>query len=164
MPASNSVFAYSLGFEIASASDANGDDFDTWEKATTDDPQTINFLIPRARLYMKGKYQDDWKFQLTFSGDKIGKKGSNDDGDVDVRYATVTRVFKGEGVTHELEFGLNKPKLISGHTDSSSKFLMYDARLNNKLKPADRVLGAAYTAKAETIYCLCSVERSWWYW
>ena len=39
--------------EIANASDAAGDDYDTWDKTTTEDPQSINFLIPRARLYMK---------------------------------------------------------------------------------------------------------------
>ena len=48
--------------EIASASDAAGDDFDIQDGKQKDDPQSINFYVPRARLYMKGKYQDDWKF------------------------------------------------------------------------------------------------------
>ena len=82
--------------EIANASDSDGNDHDIQEDATTDDPQSINFFLPRARLYMKGKYGDGYKFQLTYMGDKIGRKGANDRGDVGVRYATIGKEIKSD--------------------------------------------------------------------
>ena len=85
---------------------------------------------------------------MTYMADKIGKAGSNDGGDVGVRYATIAKQIKSGDLKHTVEFGLTKPKMLAAHTDSSSKFLMYDGRLNGNLKPVDRVMGLSYTVKA----------------
>ena len=134
--------------EFANAKTADDNDFDIQDGAT-EDPQSINFYVRRARLYMKGKYKGGWKYELTMFSDDIGDDGSNDASrsGVRVRYATVGKGFGSQVESkHSLTFGLQKAQLLSSHTDSSSRLLFFDARLANLLKTEDRHLGLQYKA------------------
>ena len=115
--------------ELASASDENGDDYDIWERSTTENPQAANFYLRRARLYMKGKHQDGWKFNITLSADNLGRGGDADGADPTVRYMWVGKDFKAEDMKHSVSFGLDKHSSSLDMWDSSSKYLLPNAKL-----------------------------------
>lgn len=109
--------------EMANANNATGGDYDIWENASTNNPNDINMMIRRARLYLKGKYKDDIKFQLTFMSDNIGANDDRDPTGVDVRYAWISKDFKFGDLKHTIKFGLDKTWFVSGDFDSSSRML-----------------------------------------
>lgn len=129
--------------ELASASDAAGDDMDIWEgpgAVSEDDVNQINFMIRRARLYLKGKYKDDIKFNLTFMADGIGANDDRDPTDVDVRYAWVAKEIKSGDMKHTIKFGLDKPWFVSADFDSSSRMLFATNRTTNQYNNGRQVL------------------------
>lgn len=133
--------------EMANATDAADNDYDIWETAATDDPNQINMMIRRARLYLKGKYKDDIKFQLALYSDEIGANDDRDDTEVDVRYAWIAKEFKSGDIKHTIKFGLDKLWAISGDFDSSSKMLFATNRLTNQFN-LGRQVGLSYKANA----------------
>ncbi len=128
--------------EMASASDAAGNDFDIWEPGSVseDDVNQINMMIRRARLYLKGKYKDDLKFNLTFMADELGANDDKDPTGVDVRYAWIAKEIKNGDLKHTVLFGLNKPWFVSADTDSSSKMLFATNRQTAQYNHGRQVL------------------------
>lgn len=129
--------------EFADASDAAGDDFDIYEGVTTEDPKDYNFYLRRVRFTAKGSYKEDTRFNLTFSSDNIGQTPSTASA-VAVRYAWVAQDFKSGDITHTLQFGLDKPKLVAGHYDSSSGHLFPSGRATTHDVEVDRRIGLEY--------------------
>lgn len=124
-----------------SAENATGDDYDiiTGANGKTD---PIHFSIPRSRLYLKGKYGDDWKFQLTFMADDVDAEFTKDNRGAQVRYAWIERIFKGETLTHSIKAGLDKPNYNESDVISSSARLFPSVRAtSNLLKPRGTGLG-----------------------
>lgn len=114
---------------VASASDAAGDDYDIWERRTTENPQAINFFLRRTRLYFKGGHSDGWKFNVTLQADNVGREDDRDNDDVAVRYAWVGKKFERGDIDHYLQFGLDKHTAVMADVDSSSKQLFPNGRL-----------------------------------
>ena len=133
--------------EMASATDAADDDYDIWEGAATDDANQINMMIRRARLYLKGKYKDDIKFQLAFYTDEIGANDDRGNTDSHVRYAWVAKEIKSGDIKHTVKFGLDKLWAISGDFDSSSRMLFATNRLTNQFN-LGRQVTLSYKASA----------------
>jgi Phosphate-selective porin O and P len=75
----------------------------------TNDP--IDFSIRRARLYMSFKYGANWKGQLAINADNIDNNSTGTGTRAtQVRYAWLERGFDmGDGMSHGITFGLNKP-------------------------------------------------------
>lgn len=126
--------------EIASASDAKGDDYDIWEgKAYPDNqddaPQTVNFLIRRARLYFSGDYKQNTKFNLCLDHDKLGTIDGGQDAGVNLKYASVSQVFNlDEGMSFEIQVGKELADFVAGTADSSGKLLLPTARITDLAK------------------------------
>lgn len=107
----------------ATVADATGTDGQEYrvQSGTLDavnDP--LDFSVPRARLYLKIGYGENWKGELAFNADNIDNTGSNTNRALAVRYAWAQRIFKleGEGMSHAIAFGLMKP-LANAAADAS---------------------------------------------
>ncbi|MFW5750589.1 MAG: porin [Planctomycetota bacterium] len=121
---------FQLRAAFASASSADGEtDYDIWEKQDTDNPQALNFMVRRARVYFKGGTDDGWKFNYTIMADNIGRADDRDNANIDVRYAYLGKKIKTDNLTHYIQFGLDKNTAAVADTDSSSKLLFPNGRL-----------------------------------
>ena len=129
--------------EFASASDENGDDYDIWERSATDNPQAMNFYMRRARIYMKGKSEDGWKFNFTLSADNIGRSDDNGGASPAVRYAWVGKEIKADDMKHFISFGLDKHSSSLDKWDSSSKHLLPNGKLTDEFA-GPRSIGIDY--------------------
>ncbi|NRA38409.1 MAG: hypothetical protein HRU15_09735, partial [Planctomycetes bacterium] len=139
--------------ELADAKNTDGTDYDPWAGAidTTagETAQDVNFMIRRARLYLKGAHKKDTKFLLAFMADEIGAAGNRDGTSMDVRYAWVSHTIKPGALSHTFKFGLDKPYFISGDFDSSSRMLFATNRLSGQFNN-ERALGMSYRIKADS--------------
>lgn len=97
----------------------------------------IDFSVRRARLGLNFKYGSSWKGQIQINADNIDTNGSGTGGGantggtggsraVQLRYAWLERSFDlGDGMSHAVMFGLNKPFFMNpSDTISSSVRLM----------------------------------------
>lgn len=96
---------------VADASSATGDDYRLQGGVVGGENDPIDFSIRRARLYMGGKYGQDWKFLIAFNADNIDSAGTaSASRAMQWRYAWVERQFTmGDDFAHIIHFGLDKP-------------------------------------------------------
>ncbi|MBA3708167.1 MAG: hypothetical protein H0W83_05035 [Planctomycetes bacterium] len=120
--------------------DATGNDFNVLHGvAGKNDP--FDFEMRRCRLYLKGTYQENWKFQLAFQSDDVDRQVNS--GTAAVRYAWVERQFKMDAMTHVIHFGLDKPFFNDADVLSSSARLFPTSRASETLLK-NRSVGLGY--------------------
>ncbi len=134
--------------ELASAKDASGADYDIWEGAATTNAQDVNLMVRRARLYLKGKYQDNTKFNLTLMADEMAANEDRGDTDTHVRYAWVSHSFKSGDIKSTVKAGIDKVRMASAEYDSSSRRLFATGRNPLASGVNSRGMGLAYELKA----------------
>ncbi len=109
----------------------------------TDD--AVDFMIRRARVYMNFKYGTNWKGQLAINADNVDNVSSNGTRPINLRYAWLERGFDmGDGMSHGITFGLNKPyqNPSDAAMSSSREFLPNNNAAGTYLAP--RGVGAGY--------------------
>lgn len=105
----------------------------------------IDFSVRRARLGLNFKYGSDWKGQLQVAADTVDAAGHNTSRGVNVRYAWLERGFDmGDGMSHAITFGLQKPHNMnpSDVLSSSAKLVPNDNAASGFLAP--RGVGVNY--------------------
>ncbi|MBA2481963.1 MAG: hypothetical protein H0V44_14955 [Planctomycetes bacterium] len=122
--------------------DSAGNEFNI-ERGVRGKNDPVNFMMRRTRLYAKGTYQENWKFQFAIQGDDIERQANS--GAASVRYAWVERQLKmGESLTHVIHFGLDKPFFNDADIISSSAMLMPTKRATEAHILKNRSVGLGY--------------------
>lgn len=108
--------------ELSDASTTAGVDYSPADgTALVDD---VDFYLRRARLAFKGTWKDDYTFVLIMRGDDVGKTGAAT-ANVAFYEGTIGRKFKGETLSHAIEFGYMAPTYnTSKNVHSSSSYLL----------------------------------------
>ncbi|MHC5067160.1 MAG: hypothetical protein ACYTF0_01095 [Planctomycetota bacterium] len=139
--------------EFADVSDANGDDIDLWDDSA--DPQDVNFMLRRARVYFKGKNDAGWKFNFTIQADGVGAKGRRANGsnvgsdvELDLRYVWVGKGWETGDIKHFINFGLDKHSTSLGRTVSSSSRMTPRERPISVFVDDRRSVGVGYRLSA----------------
>lgn len=139
--------------EIASAKDAGGDAYDIREGASEtgdNDPQQVNLMFRRARVWFSGSYKENTLFSVTLDADNLGAKDANGDAGVDVLYAWVAQKFKTGDLTQEVKFGKENPGFAPASFISTAKLLFPASALSAGAQvPAN--MGLHYTLKHELV-------------
>ncbi len=108
---------------MATADDAAGNDYRVQGGISNAKNDPLDFQIRRSRINLGIKYGDNWSGNFALSADGIDAAGHNQGRGVQVRYANVRRTFKGDSISHMVDFGLQKPENNPESMDSSSRML-----------------------------------------
>lgn len=133
------------GTGTAGAANGPGSDFRvaSGTAGTSDDP--VDFMIRRARINLNFKYGSNWKGQLAINADSVDNSASGANRAMQLRYAWLERGFDmGDGMSHGIHFGLDKP--YNNATDSamsSSRHMMPNSFASSSYL-APRGVGVGY--------------------
>ncbi len=109
----------------------------------TDD--AIDFMLRRARIYMNFKYGSNWKGQIAIHADGVDNSATNANRGMNLRYAWLERGFDmGDGISHGITFGLNKPYNNATDSAMSSSREMMPNSFASASYLAPRGVGAGY--------------------
>ncbi|MDA3962547.1 MAG: porin [Planctomycetota bacterium] len=137
--------------EIGSTS-ANSTDVDPFSGVVTDDAQSFNFRIRRARLYFKGSHQDGWNFEVEMNADNIAStSGGNAGNDVDFAKVYAGKTIESDGIEHNIWWGLYSAGdygLTTTGAYSSAKLLFPNERTTKIIVPSTSGVGVGYSIAA----------------
>lgn len=137
---------------------------------TTDDPQWADASFRRLRLTMRGAYQEDTRFNLVLSADRLGEHRSsrddddnlifqaNDGGNIGVLYAWVSHRWQRDTHTHTLKFGKDFALFNPSQSDSSARMLFASNR-PTAVFSSDNTLGLSYRWQMPAITIAADVHN-----
>ncbi|MDA3962539.1 MAG: porin [Planctomycetota bacterium] len=147
--------------EIGSTS-IDSQDYDPFSGAATEDPQSLNFQVRRARLYFKGKHQEGWNFLVEVSADKIGGKDGSVDGTPEFAKVRVGKDIESGDIEHSIFWGLfdgDDYGVTSNGAYSSAKLLFPNEKTTKLIVPSNTAVGIGYGLEAGAFGLTASITE-----
>ncbi len=133
------------GTGTVGATNGPGSDFRLASGTAGASDEPIDFMMRRARIYMNFKYGSNWKGQIAIHADGVDNSATNANRGMNLRYAWLERGFDmGDGISHGITFGLNKPYNNATDSAMSSGREMMPNSFASASYLAPRGVGAGY--------------------
>lgn len=137
---------------------------------TTDDPQWADASMRRLRVSFRGSYQEDTRFNVVLSADRLGQHtaeedsdgeltmSSNHGGNIGALYAWVSHRWQFDDHTHTLKFGKDFSFFNPSAHDSSARMLFASNR-PTAVFSAGIHLGVSYRWQMPTLTIGADVQQ-----